>query len=357
MKSARFGIRTINADAPDWMCRELQGKVTAMSSTRSMSRLEWKPDILPGFEQATFRGCPDRHGPVDVTLIRRRGLHSTGASVLYVHGFIDYFFQSHLADFYNDRALDFYAIDLRRHGRSIRPGQRPNYTDNINEYLHDIDDAIGILREQEQTSWLLLNGHSTGGLATALYAHRGQHREHVDALFLNSPFLDMNLPGWQALFVEPVLSSLGRVFPYLRYPGLSPIYAQSVHADHQGQWQFRTDWKPIEGFPVYSGWFRAIHHAQTEVTNGLNIKCPCLVLHAERSVRIATWHDDAHSSDIVLNVDDIERLSPDLGLQIETYSIPEGMHDLVLSNARAREKVWHFLGNWLDKISVRHTNT
>lgn len=337
------------------MRRELQGKVTAMSSSRNTSRLEWKPDILPGFEQATFQGCPDRHGPVDVTLIRRRCLHSTGSSVLYVHGFIDYFFQSHLVDFYSDRGLDFYAIDLRRHGRSIRPGQRPNYTDNINEYLHDIDDAIGILREQEQTSWLLLNGHSTGGLAAALYAHRGLHREHVDALFLNSPFLDMNLPAWQANWIEPFLSWLGKPFPHLRYPGLSPVYAQSVHADHRGQWSFRTDWKPIKGFSVYSGWFRAIHRAQSEITNGLNIKCPCLVLHADRSVRIAKWHDDAHSSDIVLNVEDIKRLAPGLGLQVEAYSIPEGMHDLVLSNAKAREKAWSFLGNWLDSINVQPT--
>jgi alpha-beta hydrolase superfamily lysophospholipase len=315
-----------------------------------MLQLDWNPDILPGFEQATFQGVPDSKGPLDVTLIRRRSALSRGASVLYVHGFIDYFFQSHLADFYIGRDLDFYAIDLRRHGRSLRPGQLPNFTANIEEYLCDIDDAVRLLREQEQTRWLLLNGHSTGGLAAALYAHRGQRREQIDGLFLNSPFLDMNLPVWQARFIEPLLSWSGSLFPYLRYPGLSPVYAQSVHARHRGQWLFRTDWKPINGFPVYAGWFRAIHRAQAEVAKGLDIKCPCLVLHAENSFRTSQWSDAAQSSDIVLNIEDIKRLSPSLGMKVEVHAITEGMHDLVLSNARARERVWALLGNWLDSI-------
>ncbi|MGH8500114.1 MAG: hypothetical protein ACRERV_15115, partial [Methylococcales bacterium] len=106
-----------------------------MTSSRNTPHLDWGPDILAGFEQATFQGMPDDKGSVDVTLIRRRCRHSSGGAILYVHGFIDYFFQDHLADFYNEQNLDFYAIDLRRHGRSLRPGQRPNFTVDIDEYL------------------------------------------------------------------------------------------------------------------------------------------------------------------------------------------------------------------------------
>lgn len=322
-----------------------------MTLSRNTRQLEWEPDILPGFEQAALHGHAGGDEAIAVTLVRRRCLHSTGASVLYVHGFIDYFFQNHLADFYNSRNLDFYAIDLRRHGRSLRPGQLPNYTHDIDEYLHDIDNAIRILREQEQTNWLLLNGHSTGGLAAALYGHRGQHRDHVNAIFLNSPFLDMNLPAWQAKLVEPLLSALGKPFPHLRYPGLSPIYAQSVHVDHRGQWPFRIDWKPIEGFPVYAGWFRAIHRAQNEVANGLIIKCPCLVLHAQHSLRTSEWTDAAYSNDIVLNIEDIKRLAPGLGTQVEVHPVTGGIHDLVLSPQAARERVWTLLSHWLDSLN------
>lgn len=79
----------------------------------------------------------------------------------------------------------------------MREYQLPNYTNDIDEYLQDVDVAICLLRQEEGVDWLLLNGHSTGGLVSALYAHRGEHRSAINAVFLNSPFLDMNLPAWQ----------------------------------------------------------------------------------------------------------------------------------------------------------------
>jgi len=311
----------------------------------------WAPDILPGFEQITLQCAPAADGPVDIVLVRRRvnAERSQGAAVLYLHGFIDYFFQSHLADFYLAQGLDFYALDLRRHGRSLRPWQRPNFTASIDEYLTDVAQAVRLLQAQEGVTWLLLNGHSTGGLVAALYAHRGEGRAAVKALFLNSPFLDMNLPPWQARFAEPLVAALGRPFPYLRLPGLSPAYAQSIHADHHGEWRFDTRWKPIEGFPIYAGWFRAIHRAQAEVADGLNIEVPCLLLHAEQSRWPKHWCEDAMGADTVLNVADMRRLGPGLGKQVEIHAIEGGMHDLVLSRPAVREGVWARLGDWLQR--------
>ncbi|MEO8001412.1 MAG: alpha/beta hydrolase [Arenimonas sp.] len=312
---------------------------------------DWQPDILSGFEQMILPGTFDSDGPIDTVLVRRRCDTATTAAVLYVHGFIDYFFQTHLADFYNAQGLNFYALDLRRHGRSLRPGQISNFTKNVDEYLQDIDCAIAFMQQSEKMDWLLLNGHSTGGLVAALYGHRGLHRKRVNAIFLNSPFLDMNLPAWQASTIEPVLSWLGRWLPGLRYPGISPIYAESIHVDHHGQWQFRTDWKPIAGFPVYAGWFRAIHRAQTEIAKGLNISCPCLVLHARKSARVTKWDETIFTSDIVLNVTDIKKLSPGLGSLVEIHAIENGIHDLVLSGEAVRTEVWRQLSDWLVRTS------
>lgn len=319
------------------------------ASIHKTAYVRWRDDILPGFEQLSLQ-LADGPDSLEIVLVRRRCKATSKAAVLYIHGFIDYFFQSHLADFYNEQNLHFYALDLRRHGRSLLPEQRANFTRDIDEYFLDIDAAISHLQSFEDIDWLLLNGHSTGGLLAALYGHRGLYRKNINALFLNSPFLDMNIPAWQLHLLVPLLSRLGKIFPYLRYPGISPAYAESIHADCHGQWQFKTDWKPIAGFPVYAGWFRAIHKAQAEIAKGLDIKCPCLVMHSSRSHRMKKWSPDAQYCDIVLNVADIQRLSPGLGKQVEILAIQDGLHDLTLSNETARKEVWQKLSGWLDRI-------
>jgi hypothetical protein len=68
----------------------------------------------------------------------------------------------------------------------MRQSQLPNYTSDITEYLQDVDAAVTVLREEEHIDWLLLNGHYRGlGGGPA-----------VGVVFLNSPFLDMNIPAW-----------------------------------------------------------------------------------------------------------------------------------------------------------------
>ena len=52
----------------------------------------------------------------------------------------------------------FYALDLRKHGRSLRPHQHPNFCKSVAEYYADITRAIDEIGEP-----VLLAGHSTGG--------------------------------------------------------------------------------------------------------------------------------------------------------------------------------------------------
>ena len=319
-----------------------------------MQQTSWTTDVLPGFEQTTLTGLTAFDGPADAVLVRRR-CNSTGSrAVLYVHGYVDYFFQTHLADFYNQTGLHFYALDLRRHGRSLRGHQLPNYTGDIDEYLQDVDAAVHVLRDAEKIDWLLLNGHSTGGLVAALYAHRGPLRSAVSAVFLNSPFLDMNLPAWKERFLEPLVAALGRWFPRLKIPVMTTAYGQSLHADHHGEWRYNTEWKPIGGFPIFAGWFRSIHRAHAEVAQGLTIQCPVLVMFARRSSWPKQWTSEAMSTDVVLDVADIQRLAPGLGPQVTLVSIEDGMHDLVLSQPRVRARVFAELKAWLVAIGGAH---
>ncbi|WP_296494401.1 alpha/beta hydrolase [Rhodoferax sp.] len=315
-----------------------------------MQQTSWTPDVLAGFEQTTLTGLTAADGPADAVLVRRRCNSADSKAVLYVHGYVDYFFQTHLADFYNQAGLHFYALDLRRHGRSLRGHQLPNHTSDIDEYLQDVDAAVNVLRTAEDIDWLLLNGHSTGGLVAALYAHRGPLRSAVSAVFLNSPFLDMNLPAWQQRFLEPLLAALGRWFAQLKIPATASIYGQSLHADHHGEWRYNTDWKPVAGFPIFAGWFRSIHRAHAEVARGLSIECPVLVMCAQRSSRPTQWCDDAMRTDVVLNVADIQRLARSLGSQVTLVGIEDGMHDLVLSQPRVRARVFAELKAWLVTI-------
>jgi alpha-beta hydrolase superfamily lysophospholipase len=315
-----------------------------------MTQSAWNPDVLSGFEQKTLTGFVASDGPADVVMVRRRIAKASSRAVLYVHGFVDYFFQTHLADFYNQAGLHFYAFDLRRHGRSMLPHQLPNYTSDINEYIEDIDAVVKVLRNDEDISWLLLNGHSTGGLVAALYAHRGQQRAAVSAIFLNSPFFDMNLPSWQKQSVVPFLATLGALLPQVKLPGLSAVYGFSLHADYHGEWDYDKKWKPIEGFPVYAGWFRAIHRAQSELAQGLSIQCPVLVMHSKHSLLLKHWSQEAMNADVVLNVADIQRLSGRLGQQVEVQAFQNAMHDVVLSMTEPRESVFQHLQDWLIRI-------
>ena len=51
--------------------------------------------------------------------------------MLYLHGFVDYFFQAHVGAAVAAHGEDFYALDLRGHGRSLLPWQAPNYVTEL----------------------------------------------------------------------------------------------------------------------------------------------------------------------------------------------------------------------------------
>jgi alpha-beta hydrolase superfamily lysophospholipase len=307
----------------------------------------WKPDILPGFEAATI-DLPDAYdGPAVATLVRRLAPAPGGRAVLYLHGFIDYFFQAHLAEAFNARGYAFYALDMRRHGRSLRPHQRPNFCRDLAEYDEELTRAIDMISADGHTS-LLLNGHSTGGLIGALYAHGGARRERIGALFLNSPFVDLNVPPAQRA-LTPLLMTAGAVLPEVPLGGaISPFYAQSIHRDHRGEWEFDQRWKPVAGFPAHLGWLRAIVAGQRRLQAGLRIACPVLIMHSARSHVGKAWSDDFTCADCVLDVAHMRRYGPGLGRDVTIVAVEGGLHDLMLSPAPVRERALGELFAWLE---------
>ena len=150
----------------------------------------WKPDLLEGHEAATIDLGAAFDGDLAATLVRRPYRHD--AAVVYIHGFADYYFQVHMADAFDRAGLDLVAVDLRRHGRSLRPGNRRNFVASIDDFWPEVDAAIAEATRDHRRVVLL--GHSTGGLVASIYAHRGPLRHSIDAVVLNSPWLDVKLP-------------------------------------------------------------------------------------------------------------------------------------------------------------------
>lgn len=294
--------------------------------------MSWQPDpLLPGFEKQELPFPNDYDGPVVATLVRLPVASAPKGAVLYVHGFIDYFFQRHMAERFAGEGYAFYAIDLRKHGRSLRPHQHPNFCKSIKEYYADITRALLIIGAPA-----VLAGHSTGGLISSLYAHEGERRKQIKALWLNSPFFDFNVPRMRRAKLS-IGSVVGRFFPFLNDPrAVSPKYPKSIHQNYGGEWDFALQLKPIEGFPAYYGWVRAIREAQAKVHKGLAIPCPVLSMHSDEA-------------DIVLNWRDIARWSPELGKDVTVLAFPGGFHDLVLSKKEIREAVFAALFAWLDR--------
>ncbi len=327
---------------------------TTREPASDRSPTPWAADgALAGFEARTLNVPPDDEGPVVATLVRRRAAVPAGRAVLYLHGFSDYFFQAHLATAYNANGYDFYALDLRKYGRSLRPGQTPTYCTDLRAYYAELDAAIAIISGEEGHRWLLLNGHSTGGLIAALYAHAGQRRGQIKALFLNSPFFDLNLPWFKRLLAR-LYVLLGARFPRLPLrEDLAPAYTESLHRNYHGEWEFNLAWKPVVGFQSYAGWLRAIVAGQRRLQAGLAIACPVLVMHAARSLNARRWNEGCMHADVVLNVAHMRRFGPGLGRHVTLIAIEDGMHDLVLSAAPVRERVFAELFAWLERIEPR----
>ncbi|HUJ86966.1 MAG TPA: alpha/beta hydrolase [Burkholderiales bacterium] len=296
---------------------------------------DWRPDpLLEGFEAKTLELPPDYEGEVVATLVRLPAGDAPRGAVLYVHGFVDYFFQRHMALRFAQEGYAFHALDLRRHGRSLRAHQHPCFCRRIDEYYPEITRAL-----EEIGQPALLAGHSTGGLVCSLYAAEGERRAQLRALWLNSPFFDFNVGPLERLQLRLAVA-LGRHKPYLASPrALRPEYVRSLHRNFGGEWDFDLRLKPEHGFPTYFGWLAAMVDAQARVRAGLSLELPVLSMHSDEA-------------DIVLDWRDIARWSRTLGAQVSVLAFPGGLHDLVLSRTPVREEVFRQLFSWAERATA-----
>lgn len=315
--------------------------------------VSWVTDpLLRGrYESESVRQPDDYSGPVVSTVVRRLPPgENPRRAVLYIHGYNDYFFQDTMGKIFNDSGYGFYAVDLRKYGRSLLEGQRRYEVRNLREYFPDIDSAVACMK-RDGVEEIALMGHSTGGLISALYMEEGDPSPEIKALILNSPFLDWNFTGFMRHVAIPLVAALGKWFPDISIPqGDNSVYGESLLKKYHGEWEYDTTLKLLHPAPITAGWIRAIDQAQKQLMkNGRRIRVPILLMHSDHSLTPEAWTPAADSADVVLNTDSIQARGRRLGFRVTDATVRNGIHDLVLSTPGVRRAVYACIFRFLSR--------
>lgn len=335
-----------------------------------LNEFSWQPDVLGhGFSARTVSLSSDEDPEEDVsaTVIRADAPSLWKATfgsasrldVLYVHGWSDYFFQTHVAQYWRSLGARFFALDLRRYGRSLQPGQLPGYVGSLDVYDEEIQAALELMGHGSSNSHnrkLVLMGHSTGGLVLSLWAAR--HPGRASLLILNSPWLELQTRELGRLALTPFLDTLSKVQPKTAFPTTEPgFYMRTVSNRLEGEWTVEPAWHPDRSFPVYPGWLRAVMRGHQTVASGLDIGIPILVLLSARSLFLPIWDENMRHADVVLDVEGVARRSLNLGTCVTIVRLEGALHDVFLSERRVRERGFAALTQWLSGYhNRRHQN-
>lgn len=340
---------------------------------------DWRPDVLGrGFECRDLelgedtRPDPEYRGeasPLVATLVRSlpeplgvwdrlfgRGRDLENVDVLYVHGWSDYFFQHSVADFWVSRGARFYALDLRRYGRSLRPGQLFGYIENLDDYDEEIGLAIAEIRGEAipgargaaRGRRLVLFGHSTGGLLVSLWASR--NRGVAEALVLNSPWLQLQLGDALRKAIAPMVNLRARYSPHENaLPqidlGFYKRAQRLLNPEYEGV--VNAEWRPEVSPPVRSGWLKAILDGHARVAAGIDVGAPCCVMLSDRSQFGLSWRDEMLHADTVIEVEGVARAALKISHSVTIERIDGALHDVFLSEHSVRIEAYARLDRWL----------
>ena len=316
-----------------------------MSTAHDTGAIE---DILGApYTAETIPLTDDEEGQVVATLVKRPANGTTSGAVLHVHGFSDYFFQTGLAEWWTERGYDFYALDLRKYGRSLLEHQTPNYVTDLATYHEELDAAWERITDRDGHDRVVVTAHSTGGLTTPLWADARKPPELV-GMVLNSPWFDMQGSPMLRVVGTPVINRLGARLPKFNVRRhVSGVYARSLHRDHAGEWDFDLQLKPLTSFPVYAGWLRAIRTGHALLHAGLDVPAPVLVLSSDQTRWTAHLNEAAHTADLVLDVKQIRQWATAVGKHVTYVAIPGARHDVVLSRPDVRERAYGEIATWM----------
>lgn len=309
---------------------------------------EWVPDVLEGFSRRTIHLGEDHEGPLSATLVRHDA--ADGVPVLYIHGWSDYFYNTELAQAAAECGYKFYALDLRKYGRSLREYQTPGYVDDLAVYDDDIGSALAIIKLAHPGYIPAIIAHSTGGLVAALWADR--HPQQISTLVLNAPWLSLQGNTWLRSFANTVADPLWRSRPERRLllPKVDFFY-RSISATEHGEWVLHPLWRPRYAFDIRGGWLSAILDGHAQVRKGLTIDVPVFVMTSTASYFAPRYSVQMQRADSVIDVEDTVHQAVDLGETVMIHKVRDALHDVYASAQPIRQKAFDATFAWLDYFS------
>jgi len=332
----------------------------------------WKPDsVLEGYQQATVHLGEDAEGEIVATFVRKdpskltlqerwRRWHFSvrghRLAIMYVHGWNDYFYRRHTSEYWESLGIPFYAVDLRKFGRSYRPYQTPGYIEDLHEYRLEFNALRDqIVKEQGKDVRILMIAHSQGGLSASLWVN-AEHPHHVEALALNSPWLELQGNRMFRLLSTPVVQMYrlrgGKTVMPMRDPG---FYARCIKRSTGGEWDYLDHpLNPGVEFLTRAGWMQAIYNGQDEIAKNLDIQIPVLVCTSDKSMMLqSTWDEGMREADSVLDITAIRQAALHLGDVVALATIRGGLHDLSMSKPDARRKYFRIVTMWASMMAWR----
>ena len=332
----------------------------------------WKPDsVLEGYQQATVHLGEDAEGEIVATFVRKdpskltlqerwRRWHFSvrghRLAIMYVHGWNDYFYRRHASEYWESLGIPFYAVDLRKFGRSYRPYQTPGYIEDLHEYRLEFNALRDqIVKEQGKDVRILMIAHSQGGLSASLWVNT-EHPHHVEALALNSPWLELQgnrmFRLLSTLVVQMYRLRGGKTVMPMRDPG---FYARCIKRSTGGEWDYLDHpLNPGVEFLTRAGWMQAIYNGQDEIAKNLDIQIPVLVCTSDKSMMLqSTWDEGMREADSVLDITAIRQAALHLGDVVALATIRGGLHDLSMSKPDARRKYFRIVTMWASMMAWR----
>lgn len=308
---------------------------------------QYKEDILgKDFEYRIINLKNDYEGPCISTLVRSKNNNSNKAAVLYIHGYNDYFFQKNLAKKITQAGYNFYAIDLRKYGRSHLENQKWFNFRDISEYYEELDSAINII-SREGHKEIIINAHSTGGLISANYLNNRKEDNRIIGLLLNSPFFDFNTNWFTKNIILKIVNFMGNSWADKVFlnGGEDNIYGRALYKSYS----FDTTFKKLKSYPKNYGWIKGISSGMINLKKS-NIKVPIIVFSSDKSSKEDINNPLLYYSDVVLNVKDIKKVGKKLGSNVKLETIKNGIHDLSLSNKEPQDIYLDKLIFWIKNI-------
>ena len=232
---------------------------------------------------------------------------------------------SNLVEFFGDRPITIYALDLRGHGRSN--GQR-GYIKSWSEFRQDLDAFLQLIKAQEPKLPLFLLGQSLGGTIALDYALR--YGDRLQGLILLSPALKVRVSRFKSI--------LGRLLTHImpRFALDTGIYIATISREPQvvaGAIQDPLRHTKVTARLATEFW-RTVAYIEAHAAE---LKVPLLILHG--------------GADLVTPANTSRALFATIPLaDKERYVYLHGYHEL--HNDRDRQRVFADLEDWID----RHVN-